>query len=312
MLKKLFLALWTNLFLRIFLLFLGMFVAGCLTHALVDRLFASKNRYRGAVANESTQVTMVTRREGNVTRVFIKNRERSEVTMTMDFNTVNLRSSVKFPYTATFGPGETEAFVLSPADPTAIWDYSYTNYFKLGSATYRVSQGYDGTFSHQGSNRYAIDWKMPEGTPVRAARGGLVVKTKDDSDKGGSGIEYDRYNNFVLIRHDDGTLGHYCHLKKDGVKVRPGQIVKAGDIIALSGNTGFSSGAHLHFCVFKTKNGRERISIPVKFKNEAGEAITLVEGRRYKAPTLASATIAAGTTAPSGTPASPTAARLSP
>jgi murein DD-endopeptidase MepM/ murein hydrolase activator NlpD len=85
-----------------------------------------------------------------------------------------------------------------------------------------------------------------------------------------------------LIRHDDGTLGHYCHLQKGGVYVRPGERVVVGQRIARSGNTGFSSGAHLHFSVFKTKDGRERVSIPVKFRTSDGHAVTLEEGRRYR------------------------------
>jgi murein DD-endopeptidase MepM/ murein hydrolase activator NlpD len=115
---------------------------------------------------------------------------------------------------------------------------------------------------------------------------------KEDSDRGGPSLKYDPFNNYVLIRHDDGTLGHYCHLKKDGVKVHPGQVVKTGDVIALSGNTGFSSGAHLHFCVFMTKDGRQRESIPVKFRNEYGESVTLVEGGKYRAPEQAPKAIA--------------------
>jgi len=124
---------------------------------------------------------------------------------------------------------------------------------------------------------------MPEGTHVLAARDGLVVKVKDDSDTGGSSLKYDQYNNYVLIRHDDGTLAHYCHLHKGGVQVKPGQRVHAGDWLALSGNTGFSSGPHLHFCVFKTKNGRERLSLPVQFKTADEKSITLRTGRNYKA-----------------------------
>jgi murein DD-endopeptidase MepM/ murein hydrolase activator NlpD len=263
---------------------------------------------KGAVATDTTNVKVSSRREGDVTRIFVQNFERSEVTMTFDFSLVNLKGDVNFPYTATFAPGETVAFALSPKDPGRPWEFSYTNYYKLGSTlavhdnslyslpyapgrAYKVTQAFGGSFSHRGSNKYAIDWKMPEGTTIYAARGGLVVKVKDDSDRGGGSLKYDRYNNYVLIRHDDGTLGHYCHLQKDGVKVIPGQVVRTGDTIALSGNTGFSSGPHLHFCVFKTVSGRERESIPVQFRNFTGEPTTLVEGRRYTAPALQSASV---------------------
>jgi murein DD-endopeptidase MepM/ murein hydrolase activator NlpD len=132
---------------------------------------------------------------------------------------------------------------------------------------------------------------MPEGTLVHAARGGVVVRVKDDSDKGGASINYDPFNNYVLIRHEDGTLGHYCHLRKDGVLVKPGQTVAAGDVIAHSGNTGFSSGPHLHFCVFKAKDGRSRISIPVKFRTGQDKAITLTSGHSYRAPEVQSASL---------------------
>src|SRR6185369_10417872 len=101
--------------------------------------------------------------------------------------------------------------------------------------------------------------------------------------KGGASMKYDRYNNYVLIRHEDGTLGHYCHLKKGGSEVKVGDRINTGDLIAHSGNTGFSSGPHLHFCVFKTKNGRERESIPVTFSTAEENAITLQTGRKYQA-----------------------------
>jgi murein DD-endopeptidase MepM/ murein hydrolase activator NlpD len=136
---------------------------------------------------------------------------------------------------------------------------------------------------------------MPEGSLVYAARGGVVVRVKDDSDKGGASMDFDRFNNYVLIRHDDGTLGHYCHLQKGGCLVRVGQTVATGDVLAHSGNTGFSSGPHLHFCVFKTKDGRERISLPVKFRTANEPAITLATGHAYRASEIQSASIHTGT-----------------
>jgi len=80
-------------------------------------------------------------------------------------------------------------------------------------------------------------------------------------------------------------------LQKGGCCVVPGQRVQAGDVLAHSGNTGFSSGPHLHFCVFKTKNGRERQSIPVQFKTADDVAITLRTGRNYKAMGIETATV---------------------
>lgn len=260
------------------------------------------------IKDRAPAVKVTTSREGGCTHFYVENDELCEITMSFDVGMQNLTSTAKFPYTATFpGNKTTEAFVLTPEDKDASWEYSYTNYYKLGSSCaqhddsvlyrlpyapgsrFKVTQGYNGSFSHKGSNLYAIDWQMPEGTPVFAAREGLVVKIKDDSNIGGSSMKFDPYNNYVLIRHPDGTLGHYCHLKKGGVTVKPGQYVKAGDLIAHSGTTGFSSGPHLHFSVFKTRDGKERISLPVKFEIADGKAATLVEGRRYTAPLVQTA-----------------------
>lgn len=251
---------------------------------------------------ETSAVEVTTKREGKATRFYVANRELCEVTMTFETALVNLQSDKAFPYTTTLPPGQTtEVFTLSPVRPEDKWHYAYTNYYKLGSACaehddtyayqlpytpgseFKVTQGYNGSFSHKGANQYAIDWKMPEGTLVRAARGGVVVKVKDDSDTGGPNAAFDHCNNFVLIRHEDGTLGQYCHLQKKGGLVSAGQQVAAGDVIARSGGTGFSSGSHLHFCVYKNKDGRHRQSLPVKFRTATQNSVTLVEGRSYRA-----------------------------
>jgi len=223
--------------------------------------------------------------------------------MTFEMSTVNLLGTTKFPYTATFAPhSKSQAFEVSPVSPGAHWEYSYTNYYKLGSCSaqhddnyiyqlpyapgnrFKVTQAYNGKFSHTGSNQYATDWDLPEGTLVHAARGGVVVRPKDDSDKGGPDRKFENAANYILIRHSDGSIGNYAHLQKGGAKVVLGQKVKAGDWIALSGNSGFSTGPHLHFAVFKTKNGSERVSIPTKFRTLNAAAITLAEGQNYGCP----------------------------
>jgi murein DD-endopeptidase MepM/ murein hydrolase activator NlpD len=108
------------------------------------------------------------------------------------------------------------------------------------------------------------------------------VKVKVDSNTGGPDRKFENCANYILIRHSDGTVANYAHLSKDGTRVKPGQVVEAGDLIGYSGNTGFTSGPHLHFSVFKTKSGKQRLSIPVKFQSANANCITLAEGKSYK------------------------------
>lgn len=294
----------------------------CAVCALLPLLVgACTSSHRHALASGSNPapeqrktVRITTQREGDVTQFLVENTEFCEVTVTFEFAATNLSSSVKLPYTATY-PARTisQAFTMQPDSAAKPWQYSYNSHYKLGSHIARhddsyvyllpyqpgreftVTQAYDGNYSHKGANKYAIDWKMPEGTTVLAARPGMVVKIRAESDIGGPSIEFDRDNNYVLIRHDDGTLAHYCHLQKSGNLVNVGDFVSAGQPIARSGNTGFSSGPHLHFCVFKTISGRERASVPIRFQTAEARAVTLKAHKRYTAPELRGiTTVAAG------------------
>ncbi|WP_341522069.1 M23 family metallopeptidase [Pseudomonas sp. G.S.17] len=126
---------------------------------------------------------------------------------------------------------------------------------------FRLSQGPNGKFSHFGAKgRYAMDIAMPEGTPIVAARSGTVIKTENEQTGKGSNPS----GNFVRILHDDGTMGVYLHLMKGSVSVKEGQRVSVGSALARSGNTGNSTGPHLHF-VIQRNVGLALESIPYEF-----------------------------------------------
>lgn len=139
--------------------------------------------------------------------------------------------------------------------------YNYGLPFLKGKR-YKVMQGNNGSFSHKKTtSKYAIDFKMNVGQEVCAIRDGLVIQTKSDSNEGGSSKKYLPKANKILIYHKDGTFVQYAHLKKDGVLVKKGDFIKKGQIIGYSGNTGFSTGPHLHFVLYNSsKNGL--VSIP--------------------------------------------------
>ncbi len=106
-------------------------------------------------------------------------------------------------------------------------------------------QGYESMFSHKGER--ALDFKVKTGTRVCAARAGIVTATRSDSDKRGLKPENLSDGNYIFIRHDDGTEANYWHFKLNGVFVKPGDTVVSGQLIGLSGNTGYSAFPHLHF-----------------------------------------------------------------
>ena len=127
---------------------------------------------------------------------------------------------------------------------------------------YRIVQGFNGAFSHSGASRYALDFAAPVGTPILAAREGVVIDTKDTGTKGGASARFAKYANYVVILHSDGTTGEYYHLKHKGVTVSRGQTVQRGQLIGYTGNTGFSSLPHLHFGIYVAKYHGKYFSVP--------------------------------------------------
>jgi len=163
--------------------------------------------------------------------------------------------------------------------------YAYGLPYPAG-LTFSVLQGFHGAFSHRGSNEYAVDFDCPVATPVLAARPGLVVAAYAAAASAGTTQEFLEYRrtNFVLLMHDDGTLGEYMHLSPSGIEVAPGQRVARGQSIALSGNTGFSSTPHLHFQIMTAADdGMTARSFPFRMAVAPHRVEEPVQGRRYSA-----------------------------
>ncbi len=124
---------------------------------------------------------------------------------------------------------------------------------------------------HRGDAYYSFDFGMPEHSLVVAARKGIVINTKDDSNVGGWSSKYLPDANRVLIDQGDGTIAQYLHLEYKGVLVEVGQEVEQGQPIGYSGNTGSSLMPHLHFSVgHKTNGGWVSDSIPIAFEDANG------------------------------------------
>ena len=130
-----------------------------------------------------------------------------------------------------------------------------------------VIQAYYGAFSHK--NRIALDFTMKRGTKIVAARDGIVIRSREDNNKGGFSKKYREFANYLIIQHSDGTRAGYWHLQQNGVLVGIGDRVKQGQVIALSGKTGYAAIPHLHFFIWGSRNGRWQ-QIPSRFRTSDG------------------------------------------
>jgi len=149
--------------------------------------------------------------------------------------------------------------------------------------SYRVIQGFGSRFSHTGLEEFAIDIDMPVGTPVHAARSGVVADVEESHARGCWEDGCGRYANFIVILHSDGTTGEYYHLRKDGSLVDVGDTVTQGQKIAYSGNTGHTTMPHLHFAVYCAVAWGNTQSIPVRFRTANGIIERPRRGARYRA-----------------------------
>ena len=144
--------------------------------------------------------------------------------------------------------------------------YVYSLPYEEGK-TFRVIQGYFSHFTHK--ERAALDFNMKRGTKITAARGGIVVRAKEDGTRGGLKSKYRADGNNIVIQHDDGTRAGYWHLQHNSALVNVGDTVKTGQVIALSGKTGYAAVPHLHFLVWKSGGGQWQ-QIPTRFQTSKG------------------------------------------
>lgn len=148
-----------------------------------------------------------------------------------------------------------------PGDPSARPD-AHLYRLPFDGVPVRVSQGIGGPRSHgDAQNRYAIDFPLPDGTPILAARAGTVMQVVADSPEDGC---------LVRVLHADGSMALYAHLQSGSLSARPGQAILAGQVLARSGNTGHSTGPHLHFAV-QANIGLALASIPFRMAGPQGE-----------------------------------------
>ncbi len=129
-------------------------------------------------------------------------------------------------------------------------------------------QAYESKMSHKGER--ALDFKLKKGTMICAARDGIVTALRKDSDKGGLKPENLADGNYITIKHRDGSVAHYWHLKKDGVIVNTGDSIQRGQPIGLSGNTGYSAFPHLHFEVQGYDDQGNYVQLPTRFATNKG------------------------------------------
>jgi murein DD-endopeptidase MepM/ murein hydrolase activator NlpD len=176
---------------------------------------------------------------------------------------INPHAGFSYSFRYAYMPGDFRA----QADPKARYRLPFP-----ADRQFRIAQAFGGKASHTDAQNYdAVDIAMPEGTPVLAARDGVVMTM--DNDFYGAGLDMARYGdraNNIRIVHADGTMAVYAHLQLESARVRVGQHIRAGQVLALSGDTGYTSGAHLHFCVQVNAN-MQLISVPFQFTGPQGD-----------------------------------------
>lgn len=248
---------------------------------------SGKERNRSA-QQPARPVQLIERDEGTRRILEVHNELAIPVSAVLIFTgSVNVHGVPAAPVHRVIPPGEhLRLATLSPRDPRFPMTYRHSFSYAVdyspqtargepagpaydlpwAGGPFRMSQGAGGDYSHQSPmGRYAVDIAMPEGTPILAARDGVVLAVQNDQ----AGRGPSAAGNFVRIGHEDGAQSAYMHLARGSVRVQPGDRVRAGDPIGASGNTGRSTGPHLHFVV-QREVGDQLRSVPFRFSRHVG------------------------------------------
>ena len=254
-----------------------------------------------AAEDNNTGFRVIQERTGDSVTLVMKSDYCIEYTVTLEATLKNMTSSRPAPFTV--DAAGRRSFVLArftSTDKTRPWSYDFKYFWEYGGrrnstdnnadyampfgpGRYVVLQGPRGTYSHfaGSASENAVDWDVPQGTIVCAAREGRVVGVRDDSTVSGPDPKFKPLGNYVIIKHADGTFADYHHLQTGGAMVKIGDAVKVGQPIGLSGATGFASKPHLHFVVFQAIDGKKVLSLPFRLKTNHGTFTDFVRGQSY-------------------------------
>lgn len=249
------------------------------------KLFILLALFSGIIFAKDVEITQ--EKNPPYTDFYLQNNNPYHITITYTAEYSDLEIDKFFPLTQSFEPNsKTYLFSVKPIGKNIVFKGNYNWVMGTNEArhdntylyrlpfetrkTVRITQGFNETFSHFGQSRYAVDFDMKVGDKIYAMRDGIVVQTKSDSNLKGTSKDYEQHANFITVRHPDNTYCTYAHLQQNSVFVKVGDTIKRGDMIGLSGDTGYSNGPHLHVIVFAANDGKSREPIGIKFKTNEG------------------------------------------
>lgn len=246
--------------------------------------------------DEDPKISLSNREKNDLIEIVAANEEYVPCSVIVTFELENMVVMESRADTLVLAPrSDTVLYTLKQINPKKGYGYGYTYQFAHGDyrklaydtnyvyelpfaagTSYRVAQGYNGRFSHAGEA--ALDFSLPEGTPVHVARSGTVVRVVDKYHQHCDEPRCADFNNTIEILHDDGTYADYVHLRQRGTTVTVGQQVATGNLIGYSGDTGYASGPHLHFGVYR-QGWAKREHLPTVFRVAgSAEPVSLLEG----------------------------------